>query len=286
MRIIGTGAYIPGEGHENSKISSNPEWVEKMLGIKERHLTDHPSSWLGANAAISAINNAGLLPEDIDMMIVATSTPDKLTPSTAAIIQSSIWTLNAVCFDINAVCSGFVYAMSLAETLVKVYKNILIIGVDTFSRITDWSHRNNVFFGDGAGAVVVTDGGYSRSKIFTDGSGAEAFVTNHGEKFKMDGKAVYEAGITLLPQAIRSVTSIDEVDWMLPHQASKNMLKALSKEIGLPWGKVKTNMEYYANTAAASIPILLAENSFKQGDKLLLAAIGSGWTYGAMLIRW
>lgn len=262
-------------------------WTKQKLGIKSRRIANtHATSALGHIAGLRAIVSAGLKPKDIDMIIVATSTPDLLTPSTAVLIQSKLKADNAVAFDINAVCSGFVYAMSLAESLCYRYNNILIIGADTFSNITDWKDRNCVFFGDGAGAVVVRRGGFSHSKIYTDPSGKDAFVTPHGGTFKMDGRAVYNAGTTLLPKVIEEICYGEFIDWLLPHQASIGMLRKLAELTGIEWSKVLTNMDRYANTAAASIPILIAENEFNKGDMLLLASIGSGWTYGAMIIEW
>jgi 3-oxoacyl-[acyl-carrier-protein] synthase-3 len=286
--ILGTGAYLPPLRVTNKKIESfghkNAKWTQEKLGIKERRVSFAPSSELGAKAALLALADARMKPSDIETLIVATSTPDKMNPSTACIIQDKIKAYNAVCFDINAVCSGFLYALTL------VRGTTLVIGVDTFSHITDWRERDCVFFGDGAGAVIANEvpGEFI---LQSDGTGRRAFETPHGGTFSMDGKAVFKEGTTILPAVIslalnKAHLTIDDIDWLLPHQASKNMLKELARIIGLPWGKVKTNMEKYGNTAAASIPILLHENDFKKGDKLLLAAIGSGWTYGAMIIEW
>lgn len=288
MQIIGKGAYVPMNKVDNNQIVSEEagQWTEDRLGIKSRRFTYSKTSMLGSIAALRAIENAGLNPSDINMIIVATSTPDLLTPSTAILIQDKIEARNAVVFDINAVCSGFVYAMSLAESLCERYNNILIIGADTFTSITDWKDRNCVFFGDGAGAVVVQRGGYSRSKIYSDAKGKDAFTTRHEGTFKMDGRAVYNAGTTLLPKVIEEVMWGKEIDYLIPHQASIGMLRKLAELTGIEWGKVLTNMDRYANTAAASIPILIAEKEFKEDDILLLASIGSGWTYGAMLIEW
>ena len=292
MRIIGTGSFLPNTIVSNKEITDTPEWVEYKLGIKERRMTNNLSSDIGAIAAERAIKSAGLEPLDIDMIIVATSTPDKMSPSTAAIIQDKIGAYSSVCFDINAVCTGFIYALLLADKLSQDYRNILVIGVDTFTHITDWKNRDCVFFGDGSGAVVINKGYYRGcAGLRTDGRGRHGFYCDHGDTFNMDGHAVYIAGTTLLPSLINKVLqseglTIGEIDYMLPHQASIGMLKKLADIIGIDWSKVLTNMDKYGNTAAASIPILLDENEFKLGDRLLLAAIGSGWTYGAIILEW
>lgn len=287
MKIKGTGSYVPPNVVSNKEISMSPNWVYEKLGIKERRISDMTTSHMATIAGLNAIKSANITIQDIDLIIVATSTPDKLAPSVACMVQDNIGAINAAAFDVNAVCSGFVYALSLASEL--PYKNILVIGVDRFSTITDWNSRDNIFFGDGAGAAVVS--GRACYFIGADGYGRESFKCDHGCTFKMVGKDVYSAGLHYLPIAINSVLekrgiTIDEIDWMLPHQASKRMLEELAVSIGIPFSKVLTNMEKYGNTAAASIPILLDEGKFKNGDLLLLASIGSGWTYGAIIIRW
>lgn len=290
MNIISTGSYIPEDIKTNSEITDTPEWVESKLGIKERHIAHMSSADMGFYAAMKATQNAAIAPRFIDMIIVATSTPPKAAPSTASIIQFHLGAFNAVCFDVNAVCSGFLYALVMAESF-KKFHNILVIGTDKFSGITDWNHRNCVFFGDGAGAVLVrqsSDPLYY--KLGTD-SRNNGFSCDIGGTFEMDGKKVYTAGTRYLPKVINETLkkaglTIDDIDYLIPHQASMNMLKTLAQLIKLPFEKVKTNMDKYGNTAAASIPILLDENIFNRGDKLLLASIGSGWTYGAMIIEW
>ena len=297
MKIIGTGSYLPCFRRTNKHLKADDNWVYSKLGIKERRVTDLTpltSSDLGWMAADKAILNASLSPGDIDMIIVATATPPKLNPSTAAIIQDRLMAHSAVAFDINAVCSGFVYALDMAQKYLNDYKNILVIGTDTFSQITDWHHRDCVFFGDGAGAVVVTQGlNLYHSKLGADGRGQHDFETDHGGTFVMDSKAVYVAGTTFLPKIINQVLEfanlrIEDIDFMLPHQGSITMLKEIARRIDIPWTKVKTNMEYYGNTAGASIPLLLdkCKKDFKYCDLILLAAIGSGWAYGAIILEW
>jgi 3-oxoacyl-[acyl-carrier-protein] synthase III len=292
-KIIGTGMYVPGTIVSNDDISDNDEWIVKNIGIKERRIaTPHQTtSSLGLIAGLHAIESSGLNSSSIDMVIVATSTPDKIAPSTACLITSML-ALKCPAFDINAVCSGFLFAMSIAEQYLRVspQKKILVIGADTFSKITDWNDRNCVFFGDGAGAVVVT-GGYNLQSVFigTDNS-EQGFTCENGSEFKMIGSKVRDTALRIVPLAIDHVLSdadlsIDDIDYLVPHQPSKKILTELATAIGLPQEKVLMNMDKYANTSAATIPILLYESwdKFKKGDRLLFAAIGSGWTYGAAI---
>lgn len=322
VRIIGTGSYAPETVYTNEYIETiaptNAQWVLENLGIKERRIAkpDQPTSDLAAKAGLRAIENAGLTPDDIDLIIVATSTQDRLAPSTAAIVQDRIQAYNSVAFDLAAVCSGFLFSMSTAAQYIAtgIYNNALVIGADTFSKIIDWTRRDCVFFGDGAGAAVLThtdsDRGFLAFRLYTDGRGKFNFTIPGGGSeypmshenvdaghryFQMVGRAVYETGVQVLPKAINQVLadtgiSIDEVDFLIPHQPSIRILKDTAEIIGLPFEKVMTNMDRYANTSGGTIPILLDEvnraGKLKPGSLILFAAVGSGWTYGASLIRW
>lgn len=322
VKIIGTGSYLPEKVFTNkyleSIVDTKDEWIQKNLGIKERRIAEdsQATSDLAAGAGLAAIKNSGLNKEDIDLIIVATATPDRLAPSTAAIVQDKIEAYNAVAFDIAAVCSGFLYAMSVASQFVAsgVYDNVLVIGADTFSRIIDWKRRDAVFFGDGAGAAVISHGnvneGFLAFRLYTNGRGKWNFTVPAGgsEKpsdketienglhyFQMNGRAVYETGTKVLPEAINQVMAdtgltVDDISFMIPHQPSIRILQETAKSIGLPWGKVMTNMDKYANTSGGTIPILLDEvnrsGKLKKGDIVLFAAVGSGWTYGASILKW
>lgn len=322
VRIIGTGSYAPETVYTNEYIETiaptNAKWVEENLGIKERHIAapNQATSDLAAEAALKAIESAGLKPEDIDLIIVATSTPDRLAPSTAAIVQDKIQAYNSVAFDLAAVCSGFLFSMSTAAQYIAtgVYNHALVIGADTFSKIIDWNRRDCVFFGDGAGAAVLThsdsEKGFLAFRLYTDGRGKWNFTIPGGGSeypmshenvdaghryFQMVGHEVYETGVKVLPKAINQVLadtgiSIDEVDYLIPHQPSIRILRDTADIIGLPFEKVMTNMDRYANTSGGTIPILLDEvnraGKLKPGSLVLFAAVGSGWTYGASLIRW
>lgn len=316
-KILGTGSYVPETVYTNDYLSTivdtNPEWVYDTLGIKERRIAapNQATSDLASFAATNAIRDAKIRASDIDLIIVATATPDRLAPSTACYVQHKIQAYNAVAFDISAVCSGFLYALSVATQFIAsgVYNNVLCIGADTFSKIVDWTRRDCVFFGDGAGAAVLThcndDEGFWNFRLFSDGRGTEGFTIPAGgsetpastktvaqnlHTFRMDGKAVYNTATEVLPKAIMSVLndcnlSIDDIDYLIPHQPSIAILRKTAEIIGLPFNKVMTNMDRYANTSGGTIPILLDEvnrsGMLTSGKNLLFAAVGSGWTWGA-----
>jgi 3-oxoacyl-[acyl-carrier-protein] synthase III len=322
VRIIGTGSYVPESVYTNkdleSDIDTNDEWIQENLGIMERRIVsdDQCTSDLAANAGIAAIKNAGLKVDNIDLIIVATATPDRLAPSTACIVQDKIHAYNSVCFDLAAVCSGFLFAMSTGAQFIAsgVYDNVLVIGADTFSRITDWTRRDAVFFGDGAGAAVLShadeNSGFMAFRLYSDGRGKWNFTIPGGgseypmtsenvekglQYFQMNGRAVYETGTQVLPQAIMQVLedtslTIDDIDYMIPHQPGIRVLKETARIIGLPFEKVMTNMDRYANTSGGTIPILLDEvnraGKLEKGKIVLFAAVGSGWTWGASIIKW
>jgi 3-oxoacyl-[acyl-carrier-protein] synthase-3 len=322
VKIIGTGSYTPDTVYTNEYletiVDTNAKWIEDKLGIKERRIAapGQATSDLAATAAKNAIENAGLSKDDIDLILVATATPDRLAPSTAAVVQDKIQAYNSVAFDIAAVCSGFLYAMSVASVYIAsgVYDHVLVIGADTFSRITDWKRRDAVFFGDGAGAAVLTHGngneGFIAFRLYTDGRGKYNFTVPAGGSelpaseetvrsgkhyFEMNGRSVYETGTEVLPKAINQVLSdtnlsVSDIDLMIPHQPSIAILQKTAEIIGLPFEKVMTNMSRYANTSGGTIPILLDEvnraGKLKKGTTILFAAVGSGWTYGASIVKW
>jgi 3-oxoacyl-[acyl-carrier-protein] synthase-3 len=322
VKILGTGSYVPETIYTNEYLETilptKAEWIYENVGIKERHIAapSQTTSDLASNAGLKAIADAGLTVNDIELIIVATATPDRKAPSTAAIVQNKVGATNAAAFDINAICSGFLFAMSIASQYIAsgVYNNILVIGADTFSKITDWTRRDAIFFGDGAGAAVVSSSnvteGFLAYRIYTDthdmfgftipGGGSEIPLTpnniNEGlQYFQMNGKKVFESAISVLPKAINQVLAdtgltVDDIDLMIPHQPSIKILKKTAELIGLPFEKVMHNMEKYANTSGATIPILLDElnksGKLKRGNIILFAAIGSGWTYGASIIKW
>lgn len=307
VTISGFGASVPDSLHSNQTIENNApttaEWMEKNLGIHERRIAiDETVSILGYRAALAAMKNANLNEEDIDMIVVATSSPERLSPSTACTIHKRLgFKKNIPCFDINAVCSGFVFAMHLCAPMIstKMYKNILIIGTEVYSKITDWSDRNCVFFGDGAGALILSasEKGWTYSKIHSNGSGTgfTGFNCNLGQTYNTNPKKVWNAAVTFLPDSIKDVLrgsnlDVSDIDMFFPHQASINMLKTISTHVGLEHDKIKKVMHKYGNIAGASIPIALSDaienKEIKKGDKILLTAIGSGWSWGSMVINY
>lgn len=320
-KIIGTGSYLPDKIFTNEYletiVDTSSSWVFQNLGIMERRVaeTNQATSDLASKAAFKAIENAGLTVSDIDLIIVATATPDRMAPSTACFVQHKLQAYEAVAFDISAVCSGFLYALSVATQFIAsgVYDNVLCIGADTFSKIVDWKRRDCVFFGDGAGAAVLShcndNEGFWNFRLYSDGRGTEGFTIPAGgsempasldtlaqnlHTFRMDGKAVYNTATEVLPKAILSLLndcnmSIDEIDYLIPHQPSIAILKKTAEIIGLPFSKVMTNMEKYANTSGGTIPILLDEVNrsglLTKGKNILFAAVGSGWTWGAGIYK-
>jgi len=321
VKISGTGSYVPDMIFTNEYLESilptDARWVYENVGIKERHIAspDQATSDLAAIAGQRAIDDSGLKNEDIELIIVATATPDRKAPSTAAFVQHKLNAYNAAAFDLAAVCSGFLFGMSVATQYIAsgVYNNVLVIGADTFSKITDWSKRDAVFFGDGAGAAVVTSAnateGFLAYRLYTEtseemlgftipGGGSELPLNEKNmekQYFQMNGKTVYSTAIKALPKAINQVLEdtalkIEDIDIMIPHQPSIRILQKTAEIIGLPFDKVMTNMDKYANTSGATIPILLDEvnktGKLKKGDIVLFAAVGSGWTYGASIIKW
>jgi 3-oxoacyl-[acyl-carrier-protein] synthase-3 len=288
-----------------SKLHTDVEWIYQNLGIVERRISEDNelSSDLGYRAGLDALKSTDLDKNDLDLIIVATATPDRKAPSTACIIQDKMGLSNRCpAFDINAVCSGFLYAMTLGCQLIQggVYRNILVIGVDTFSKITVWTRRDCVFFGDGAGAVLLQGSSYGdalfSSLLYADGSGMDCFtVYPHQQFFTMNGKAVYETGTKVLPEAIRQILrkndlEISDVSMIIPHQPSVRVLKRTAELLEIPLSKIKINMDRYANTASATVPLLLDQvnkaGEIKPNDIVVFAAVGSGWTWGAAVYRW
>jgi 3-oxoacyl-[acyl-carrier-protein] synthase-3 len=305
VTLKGVGSYLPAKVVTNTqvaeKVDTTEEWIYDKLGIKERRVVEEelPSN-LGYNAAINALKDASMDIEDIDMMIIATSSPEQISPPTSCVIHNKFNTSkNIPAFDINAVCSGFVYALTLAASLIesKTYKNILIISTEAYSKITNWEDQHAVFFGDGAGAVVMgpSEEGWMYSKLEANGrgTGMTGFNLPLSSTFIMRGKEVWNQAIKVLPESLKSVlketeTSIDEIKMLVPHQPSINILKVIAQELSIPMERVKTVMHKYANIAGASIPIALDEaikdREIVEGDKIMFTAIGSGWSWGSILL--
>lgn len=317
--IAGTGAYAPDNIVRNDffeAVGSSDAWIQERLGIRERRISKgETTSDLAAAAARIALKDAGLAATDIDLIVVATATPDRPTPSCACFVQEKLGATNAAAFDIAAVCSGALFSIASGAQFIQsgMYEHVLVIGADTFSNIIDWSRRDSVFFGDGAGAVVLSateeDKGFLDFLLHADGTGKENFTVRAGgsempaseetlaaghQYFHMNGQAVFETAIDVVPKSIlqlleRNNVDIDQVACLLPHQPSIRILKEIAGRIGMPFEKVKTNMDRYANTSGGTIPIILdetrREGDLRPGDLIVFAAVGAGWTWGTALYK-
>lgn len=317
--IKGTGSYVPPKVLKNDffeAIGSSDEWIYKNLGIKERRIAEgEVTSDLAYKAGLKALENTGVTPEDIDLIVVATSTPDRQAPSTACFVQEKMGAFQAVSFDISAVCSGGLYGIAIASQFIQtgMYKNVLVIGADTFSTITDWERKDSVFFGDGAGAILMSattdDKGFVAFDLHADGRGKYHFNIPAGGSelpasketleqklhyFQMNGKEVFETATRVLPETISEILAanqltVEDVDWVIPHQPSIRILQETARKVNIPFEKVMTNMDKYANTSGGTIPIVLDETyksgKIQPGNLLLFAAVGSGWTWGSALYK-
>lgn len=319
-RIIGSGSYLPPRIVSNDQlaadlaqrqIETSDAWITERTGIKQRHLVDEgvTTSDLAAKAAKAAMENAGVGPEDIDLLIVATSTPDFIFPSTACLVQDKLGIKGGPAFDVQAVCSGFIYALTTAEALILAgrARTALIIGAEVFSRILDWNDRGTcVLFGDGAGAVVLQaseEPGILGAKLNADGSYSGILSTagnvSHGcvvgDPFlRMDGQAVFKLAVTALTKSAAEVcaqagVALNEIDWLVPHQANVRILSAISRRLGVPDDKVVITLDKHANTSAASVPLAFdvarRDGRIKAGDLVLMQGVGGGFTWGSVLVR-
>lgn len=316
-RIAGTGSCLPGEPISNDElvargIETSDRWVVERTGIRNRHLApvDLSTSDLACTASTKALEAAGIGPNDIDLVIVATSTPDFIFPSTAALLQSKLGMTNGCpAFDVQAVCSGFIYGLTIAEKFIRSgsHKRALVVGAEIFSRILDWSDRGTcVLFGDGAGAVVLEASespGIRASALHADGShnqilcvpGGIASGQITGDPFlRMDGQSVFKFAVRVLEDVANEVIaeaglSADAVDWMIPHQANIRILQATAKRLGLPMEKVIVTVDQHGNTSAASIPLALdlavRDGRIRHGQRVILEGVGGGFTWGAVLLE-
>jgi 3-oxoacyl-[acyl-carrier-protein] synthase-3 len=320
-RITGTGSGLPQRivGNEELArelagrgIETSDEWIVARTGIRQRYIAEAgmTTAELGARAANAALESAGLVPGNIDLIIAATSTPDQIFPSTACLIQARLGALGCAAFDVQAVCSGFVYALTTADALIRTgaHKRALVIGAELFSRILDWNDRSTcVLFGDGAGAVVLeasNEPGVMAAQLKADGSQAGVLcaagrVSNgkvEGDPFlRMDGQAVFKLAVNVLgTSALETLAQAkldpDRLDWLIPHQANVRILKATAKRLGVPEDKLVVTVDRHANTSAASVPLALDDavrsGRIRRGEHLLLQGVGGGFTWGSVLLRW
>jgi len=307
-RITGTGSYLPPKIITNfeleKKLDTSDEWITGRTGIKERRVVDGESTCdLALEASKKALEMAKISASEIDLIILATTTPDKIFPATATLLQKRIGA-NCPAFDLQAVCAGFVFALSTAQQYIEngVYNNVLVVGSETMSRIVDWSDRSTaVLFGDGAGAVVLSQDnktGIKFSKIHSDGNYLSALQVNNNYinetgYIEMTGNAVYKIAVNQLSNLADEIIkacnlSSDEISWMIPHQANIRIITAIAKRINLPMNKVVLTIETHGNTSSASIPLALdmavRDGRIKKGDKLLLVGIGAGFSWGGILV--
>jgi len=319
-RISGTGAALPARAVSNEElardlarrgIETSDEWIVARTGIRQRYLADEglTTTELGARAAEAALAAAGAAPASVDLIVVATSTPDQIFPSTACLIQARLGIAGGAAFDVQAVCSGFVYGVSVADALIRtgVYRRALVIGAELFSRILDWNDRTTcVLFGDGAGAVVLDaadEPGVLASRLHADGSQAQILCTAgritqggvQGDPFlRMDGQAVFRLAVGVLESSAREVLAdagmdASQIDWLIPHQANVRILSATAKKLGVPEEKVIVTVDRHGNTSAASVPLALDDavraGLIRRGQHLMLQGVGGGFTWGSVLVR-
>ncbi len=304
-KIIGVGSFLPKKVLTNKDLEktldTTDEWITSRTGIKERRIVgpDELTCDLAFEAAKNAINNAKINIDEIDLIIVATTTPDKIFPSVACNVQTKLGIKNCPAFDIQAVCSGFIYALSIADNFIKTNsaKNILVIGADSMSRITDYSDRSNaILWGDGGGAVVLSasnEKGILSTHIHADGQ-HEKLLHVPNEKIEMEGNQVFKIAVNTLDRIvdealIANKLKKEDIDWVIPHQANIRILEATAKKLEMSMDKVIVTIDRHGNTSAASIPLALDEglknNKIKPGHLLLMEAFGGGFTWGTALIR-
>src|SRR5688572_18970047 len=313
-RIAGTGSYLPERVVTNAEFAARLEttdaWIRERTGIERRHIAEksQASSDLALRASQQALQAAGISAEQLDLIVVATSTPDYVFPSTACLLQAKLGVKGSAAFDVQAVCSGFVYGLATADCFIKnkMAKNALVVGAEVFSRILDWDDRGTcVLFGDGAGAVVLTSSsspGIHASVLHADGSQVDMLsvpgnvsrgkVT--GSAFlQMNGQGVFKFAVKVLEESARETVEkagmrLEDVDWLIPHQANVRILEATARKLGLPREKLVVTVDHHGNTSAASVPLALDEfvraGHIRAGHRLLLQGVGGGFTWGSSVV--
>lgn len=297
-------------------VETSDEWIVQRTGIRQRYIAGdgETTASLGEAAARQALERAGLTAADLDVIILATSTPDNTFPATAVNIQNRLGMHHGAAFDVQAVCSGFIYAMTTADAYIRggIAKRVLVIGAETFSRILDWTDRTTcVLFGDGAGAVVLeaaessgtnADRGILTCQLRSDGAHQEKLYVDGGPSttgtvghLRMEGREVFKHAVGMITDVIEAAfeaaeTKVEALDWLVPHQANRRIIDASAKKLGIPPEKVVITVDLHGNTSAASIPLALAaaaaDGRIKEGDLVLLEAMGGGFTWGSVLLRW
>ncbi|GHE57159.1 3-oxoacyl-[acyl-carrier-protein] synthase 3 [Camelimonas fluminis] len=318
--VRGCGSYLPPRVVTNAELAglvdTSDEWIVQRTGISQRHIAadDETTSVLGLRAAQAALADAGLEASDIDLVICATSTPDFTFPATATQIQAGLGITHGVAFDLQAVCSGFVFGVTTADKFLTSgsHKRALVVGAETFSRLLDWEDRTTcVLFGDGAGAIVleaqeqpgeasdrgvltthIRSDGRHRQKLYVDGGPGSTKTVGH---LRMEGKEVFRHAVGMITDVIEDAfaatgTSADDLTWFVPHQANRRIINASADKLGIARDKVVVTVDQHGNTSAASIPLALAaaraDGRIQQGDLVMIEAMGGGFTWGSALIRW
>jgi 3-oxoacyl-[acyl-carrier-protein] synthase-3 len=318
--VLGCGSYLPARILSNDELAKSvqttDEWIVQRTGIRERHIAaaGELTSDLALNAARAALANAKVEASSIDLIVLATSTPDQTFPATAVSVQAGLGITHGAAFDLQAVCSGFIYALAVTDGMLKSgsYKRALVIGAETFSRILDWSDRTTcVLFGDGAGALVLEaqeqsgtvadrgiltthlrSDGRHKSKLYVDGGPSSTRTVGH---LRMEGREVFKHAVAMITDVIYDAfkatgTSAADIDWFVPHQANKRIIDGSAHKLGIAPDKVVITVDRHGNTSAASIPLALADavadRRIKRGNLLLLEAMGGGFTWGSALLRW
>jgi len=327
--IAGCGSYLPERVVTNEelaeRVDTSDDWIVARTGIRQRHIAadDQTTSDLALAAAERALEHAGIPASEVDLLVLATTTPDQTFPATATKVQHRLGMTNGAAFDVQAVCSGFVYGLAVADNFIKAgqARTVVLIGAETFSRILDWEDRGTcVLFGDGAGAVVlraaengedsgdVSEAGHNRGRgvlsthIHSDGSTNDLLYVDGGPSstqtvghVRMNGREVFRHAVTNLASIVDEALeanglAADDIDWLVPHQANKRILDGTARKLGLPTDKIVVTVDRHANTSAASIPLALdvavKDGRIKTGDLVLLEAMGGGLTWGAGLVRW